>query len=317
MKKHWWKVLLAVVVVLVVGGIAAFVIADRKFAILKSPPWPYSPYVTPDTRLQLAVWPERATDTVTTLMETALPENRRPSNWVLQRVLPRQTAIFMAPDMARAMVDITVFVNDQRLGPVFRDTVNSANIAKSVPTVDWAAEGMVLEQRGVLTLRGEAPIDPLTMQLTQETWSKDEVTEALPLEGGHAAEMVLDNRDGGAFAILSALELLQGDQGKNDPEFFVGMFANIQAIRILADLPKPEDADIIIRIECRPEVEEDIPGSLQFFLDMGINQAKKTLQARGAAVTGASRIEGKTIVGEYTISGLDKLVPQHAQPAGN
>ncbi|MEA3365457.1 MAG: hypothetical protein U9Q79_07435, partial [Candidatus Hydrogenedentes bacterium] len=227
----------------------------------------------------------------------------------------QQTAVLMAPNMSAGVIGVTVFVNEQRLGPVIRDNVNSANISTSVPAVHWAPEGMVLEKRGVLTLHGETPIDPLTMQLTQETWSKDEVTEALPLVESHAAEMVLDNRDGGAFAILSALGLLQGGNGKNDPKSFVGMFANVWAIRIFADFPAPHDAKVIIRVECRPEVEEDIPGSLQFFLDMGISQAKKELQAKGVAVTGASRIEGKTIVGEYTISGLDKLVPQHAQPA--
>jgi hypothetical protein len=310
-------VLLLVVALLVIAGIAAFVIADRKFAILKSPPFSYSPFVTRDTRLQLAMWPERAAETVTALMEISLPENRRPSNWFVRRVLPQQTAVLMAPDMSAGIIGVTVFINEQRLGPVIRDNINSANISTSVPAVHWAAEGMVLEKRGVLTLHGETPIDPLTMQLTQETWSKDEVTEALPLEGSHAAEMVLDNRDGGAFAILSALGLLQGDNGKNDPAFFVGMFANVSSIRIFADFPATHDAEIIIRVECRPEVEEDIPGSLQFFLDMGISQAKKELQAKGVAVTGASRIEGKTIVGEYTISGLDKLVPQNAQPAAS
>ncbi|HOD48636.1 MAG TPA: hypothetical protein PLJ71_00260 [Candidatus Hydrogenedentes bacterium] len=310
--KKLWVLLFAALGILVVVGIIAFVVADRKFAVLKSPEFSHSSYVTPDTRVQIAAWPGRGEDTLTALLEAAFPEDQRPSSWVVRRILPQEVAILIAPDVPQGSAAVTGFVNDQRLGPVIRDAVNSANISKSVPTVRWANEGMVLEKRGVLTLRGETRIDRLTQDLTGKTWAGYAVAGPLELEGGHAVEAVLDNRDGGAFAVLSAFRLLVGADGKNNPEFFVGMFANVASMRVFADFTGPQDVALTLRIDCRPDVEEDIPGSLQFFLDMGIAQGKKEVESKGAALNGASRLEGKSVVGEYTISGLDKLVRSSA-----
>ena len=42
---------------------------------------------------------------------------------------------------------------------------------------------------------------------------------------------------------------------------------------------------------------------------MGVNEGKKALEAKGATLAGASRVEGNAVIGEYTITGLEKLIP--------
>ncbi len=208
--KKIWIILIVIMAVLVVAGAVGFVAADRKYALLQSPKVSHASYMTPDTRVQIALVPEIGAESLLSLIEQALPEERRPSDWVLRRVFPHQAVALMAPDTQAGVVHITAFVNDQRLGPLIRDAVNSADLSEMLPAVRWAGEGMTLERRGVLTLRGEMPIDPHTLGLARTTWPDARIDTALPLEGGHAAEIVLDNRDGGAFTVLSALEALKG-----------------------------------------------------------------------------------------------------------
>ena len=125
-------------------------------------------------------------------------------------------------------------------------------------------------------------------------------------------EAVLDDRDGGACAVLSSFRLLVGADGKSNPEFCVGMFANVASMRVFADFTGPQDVAFTLRIDCRPDVEEDIPGSLQFFLDMGVAHGPKAVASNRAALNGASRLEGKSVVGYYTISPLAHLVRSSA-----
>ncbi len=306
--KKIWIILIAVIGVLVLAGVGGLVVADRTFALLQSPKLSHVPYMMPETRVQIALVPEIGAEGLFSLIEHALPEEQRPSEWVLRRVFPHHTVVFMAPDIRAGVVHLTTFVNDQRLGPFIRDAVNKADLSEALPTVRWAHEGMVLEQRGVLTLRGEIPIDPQTMELAGTTWPETRVDATLALEGGHMLEALLDNRDGGAFTVLSTLEWLMGPDGTNNPDFFVGLFANIAWLRLTANFAGPNELVLSILVECQPDVEEDVPASLQFVLDMSLSQLQGTISEMGAAFSGTSRVEDKTVIGEYTLFGLDKLI---------
>ncbi len=315
MKKRW-VIVLALVGLMVVIGIVALVVADRKFAVRRSPAISHASFVGPETRVHIAVWPGQAEETLVALIDAAVPEKQRPSSWVLRRLLPNEVAILMEPNVQAGVIGVTAFVNEQRLGPVIRDAVNGANIAKSVPSVRWAPEGMVAEKRGVLTLRGEVPIDATTTRFTREFWPEPPPAAPLPLEGGHTIEVVLDNRDGGTFTTLSALELLKSSDGTNNPDFYVRMLRNVSWVRVSADSTGPGEMALTCRLEPRPDVEDDFPGSLQLFLDMGIAQGRQALEAKGATLTGSSRIEGKTVIGEYTITGLEKLAVAQEDAGG-
>jgi len=306
--KKIWVILIAIVAVLLLAGVAGLIAAERRFAFLTSPKVSHSAYLVPETRVQIAFEPELGADAIIQLIEQAVPENRRPSEWVLRQVFPQKAVVLLAPEPLAGGIHITAFVNDQRVGPIIRDAVNNADLTHTFPMIKWASEGMTLEQRGVLTLRGEMPIDPHTLELARTTWPEARVDTVLALEGGHVIEAVLDNRDGGAFTVLSAFEALQGPDGENDPDFFVGMFANIASLRLTADFAGPNDVVLSIRVECPPDVEEDVPASLQFLLDMTLAQTQEPIRDAGAALTGTSRVENKTIIGEYTLSGLDKLI---------
>ncbi len=307
MKKRW--VVVAIVALLVVIGVIAVVKADRTYCVFRSPEFSHAPYVLPDTRVQIAVWPGRGQEALMAFLQAALPEKQRPSPWVVKRLLPHEAAVFLAPNLQTQSIAVTTFVNEQRLGPVIRDAVNEANPSRSLPAIRWSREGMVAEKRGILTLRGEVPVDPHTLELTQMHWAGEPAAEPLALEGGHALEVALDNRDGGAFTVLSALELLKVSNGENNPDFYVGMLANVSWIRLFADFTGTSETLVRLHIECRPDAEAGLPGSVQFVVDMGVNEGKKALEAKGATLAGASRVEGNAVIGEYTITGLDKLIP--------
>lgn len=307
MNKRW--VMVAIVALLVVIGVIAVVTADRKYCVFRSPEFSHAPYVIPDTRVQIAVWPGRGQEALMAFLQTALPEKQRPSPWVVKRLLPHEAAVFLAPNLQTQSIAVTTFVNEQRLGPVIRDAVNEANLARSLPAIRWSREGMVAEKRGILTLRGEVPIDAHTLELTQTHWTDAPAAGPLSLEGGHAIEVALDNRDGGAFTVLSALELLKVSNGESNPDFYVGMLANVSWMRLSADFTGTSEALVKLHIECRPDVEPGTPGSVQFVVDMGVNEGKKALEAKGATLAGASRVEGNAVIGEYTITGLEKLIP--------
>ncbi len=86
------------------------------------------------------------------------------------------------------------------------------------------------------------------------------------------------------------------------------MFANVASLRLTADFAGPNELVLVIRAECQPDVEEDVPASLQFLFDISLHQVQEDIRDMGAALTGATRVEGRTIIGEYVLSGLDKLV---------
>ncbi|HOF41598.1 MAG TPA: hypothetical protein PLD73_16125 [Candidatus Hydrogenedentes bacterium] len=306
MKKRW---VITAAVLLVVIGVIVVVLADRKYCLFPSPKFSHAPYVTPDTRVQIGLWPGNGGEDLLAILRAALPEKQRPSNWLLKRILPHEATVLLAPNLQSQSIAVTAFINDQRFGPVIRDAVNEANPSRSVPVVRWLADGMVVEKRGILTLRGDIPMDAHSTQLTQSSWPGAPAGAPLALEGGHAIEIMLDNRDGGAFAVLSSLELLKGLDGENNPDFYVELLANVSWLRLFADFAGTNDAALKLHIECRPDAEPGVAGSIQFVVDMGLMAAKKALEAKGAALVGASRVEGNAVVGDYTLRGLDKLIP--------
>ena len=72
MNKRW--VVVGIVALLVVMGVIAVVTADRKYCVFRSPEFSHAPYVIPDTRVQIAVWPGRGQEALMAFLQTALPE---------------------------------------------------------------------------------------------------------------------------------------------------------------------------------------------------------------------------------------------------
>lgn len=306
MKKRW---VMAAAALLVLIGVIVVMQADRKYCLFQSPKFSHAPYVTPDTRVQIGLWPGNGREALLAFLQAALPEKQRPSSWLMKRFLPHEAVVLLAPSPPSQSIAVTAFINDQRLGPVIRDAVNEANPSRSVPVVQWLAEGMVVEKRGILTLRGDIPMDAHSTQLTQSNWPGAPAGAPLALEGGHAIEIALDNRDGGAFAVLSSLELLKGLDGENNPDFYVELLVDVSWLRLFADFAGTNEAALRLHIECRPDAEPGAPDRLQFIIEMGLMAARKALEAKGAALVGASRVEGDAVVGDYTLRGLDKLIP--------
>ena len=61
------------------------------------------------------------------------------------------------------------------------------------------------EQRGALLLTGTIPMDPEANEHAWVHWNHSRTLAPLPFRGGHLIELIMDNRSGGAYAVLVTL----------------------------------------------------------------------------------------------------------------
>ncbi|MBN2308293.1 MAG: hypothetical protein JXR94_04945, partial [Candidatus Hydrogenedentes bacterium] len=142
--KTRWKILIGVLVSLAALVIVAAIVADVKYeAIRPAPAVSHEAVAPPDATLRVVAWPPRAQE----YLARHVLQKLGVSEGVVDKVMPYEAAVLLSPDLGTGEVGVSLFVNEQRLGPVVADFVKPADLQRAFPPIAWAPEGMVRERR--------------------------------------------------------------------------------------------------------------------------------------------------------------------------
>lgn len=297
------RVLIVVVLALVVlAAVAAFIVQSNYKALLPSPRVPHTTLVTPDTRALLVIDVPRAQNFIARnfLKDAGVPPA------VLPYGLPYEVALVGDMEYSANRMKMSILVNDQRLAPVIVDFANQAELP--APLSDWFADSVLkAEGPGKLVRTGTAPIDPLIVEKMGAFWTPGKVSAPLSVEGGHLFELVLDNRDGSALALIGSLiPAFKKDMDLSSMlnEGRMGVIEPLAVARLQVDISDEDVVTAHLELECKPDADESMATILMFALETGFYQVKPALDQMGVKLEGKTSLQGKTAVGDYTISNL-------------
>lgn len=230
--------------------------------------------------------------------------------WVLPRVLPREVVLLSDPDLTNASAAVTVFVNDQRLGPIIAQTINDSGVLTAHGPFSWSAAGMVRKSRGVLLLEGAIPIQRGIVDLVRQHWGVVVPLSPLELEGGHLLEAVLDLRDGRGFALVAELVGRNAPPtGPAHPTQLVSVLGKIVVVHAFVDLAADNQLALQFRVECRPEVRDADVEFIKLLIDSAYKTFRADLDDRfRVQLAGGSEIDGVNILGFYTLTNFEPLL---------
>ncbi len=302
-----FRILVGLVVAVVMVIVVALVVIETKYqAILPSPVIAAETVADPNASIRVSVRPPAAIELIRPLLAAeGLPA------WVADRVLPYEGAIFFTPQFGARTFGFRVCLNEQRFGPIIATAPEKVGLSKLYPFVTWAGNVMSSSRRGELSLDGSMELPALGAEAIQKYWGEVYQLKRPVLEGGHFLEAVVDNRDGSLFGLLATLDSHNAPRlGLPLPDMAKTLLP-ISTLRVTGDLASPDLLNLKFVVDCRPESEETAVSTTDFQLGMLLGAAAKELKDKdGIDLKGVRRREGTQIVGEYTLSGIQRLVQQ-------
>lgn len=308
MRANLLRILVIATVAAVGAAAAAIVVLDREHHLfLRAPHLSYTDHARPETRTILRIEPSRAPDLVAAMLSSSgstLPP------WALSRVTPYEITLLFAPVPSTDTIGVVTFVNEQRLGPGIARAVNAYFASGALPAVQWTAEGMTATQRGLLLANGAMRLNPVIRKAWESTWSARSIQAPLSMNQDHFLELLLDNRDGGAFLVLGTLLMQDVDeqpQGTMDPNVIADTLSDIVSCRVTADRSAPDTLAIQVRFACVDHITEQTKGMFRFFYEMALGTLQQQAQLQGMALEGTSVWKGSNLEGEYTLTNASRL----------
>ncbi len=282
------KIAIVLGILVAIGGLAggiAFYKLNESYGLMTAKVVRHNAQVSQTTRLRISVDTLRLGEDLLPY----LPENLPLPGWLpwdlpalLPKILPREVAILGGSDYAANAYNLTVFINEQKGGPMLPKLLNDqVQLPNRFPAVAWDDEGFQLKERGILTVEGQLPL-PLGLEdRILETWSLDPPTEALQLYGKHMAEGVIDNRNGDILTLIGGLAPIWGttlDQinKESNSAVMLGMLDHIHDIRIAVDLKNTDTLLLQIRIHA----EKEVGGQLEFFIPFAMPMLAQQIKAQ-------------------------------------
>ena len=298
------QIALAVLLVILIVVLVAAIIVDSKFAaILSSPKISYESLVKPETRAEIVIDVPKLKDIIKRKLPANVPD------WLLPRALPYEAALVANLDYVLNKMDLTLFINDQRLAPVLLDQINRLKLP--APLDRWFSEKMAWKERGKMIRKGEVPMDMSFLSRVKGiVKGKAGVGAPLRIEGGHLFEAALDNRDGSLLAMAGTIAAAATRADVTDPSIdgYLGMVAPLDAVRVQADLTDPKTLQVHIALECAPGTEAAQVQMLSMGLSMGLSYAQQPLAKAGITLTGKAVVKDNIVTGDYTVPNFDAVL---------
>lgn len=231
--------------------------------------------------------------------------------WLIERVLPYEISVMTWSDYDRNKVDLTLFINPRRLDPAIAQQVNKAGLQSLVPKIQWAAEGLVQRSPGVLTARGSVQMEPEAEEAAWFLWKQSFKAAAVPVEGGHFIEIVMDNRDGGAYlAVASLLQAFEIELDATETDISLSSLKFVLKARMHVDLTPGDTLLLSFTIEVRPDAVNRL-GVIN--LKVGIDElfalwGETLKREHDITLVGESEWEGNVMEFRYRIGNARKMI---------
>jgi len=233
---------------------------------------------------------------------------------VVSAVLPFEASLGVTREPEEQRLLVTWAVSLRRLGGIFAERVEPA---------DWRPLE-VLEQP-VLLRQGEGLLVSCSYFPLRPDAAPEEAAptarERLELTGGHNMELLVDNRDGGAFTALQPW-VRTWEAGKDGPprrlgpeikappiaEFLRGALAPLQSLHLVADLMEEDTADFQIRASAS---DAQAAESAHLYLMMLQDWLFQELIQQDMLLLGELEQAGAEITGRLSLSGFSDVLIQH------
>ncbi len=304
------KVILFAVLALVAILLIAAVVVDVRYNVLfASKVIPESAIASDYTSFRLRVEPARIQDYLvkTITRETGVPP------WVVPRVMPRvmpyEIAILCDPDLNDKKIDTTLYINDQRLGPVIAEGIRTSGVLKNMGPVQWRSGSLERPCRGELVIHGEIPVQDETVDLVRGRWHTPMPDTPLTLDGGHFVEFVLDQRDGRGFALLAEVFGADAKPGAlNSPKEMLNLVKFVDTFHCYMDPVSSKTMKLRFEAVFSPDASDSDVNSFKFLATLTMLQLVEPLKKNyGVKLNGEAKVKGHSVIGEYRLENYPRL----------
>jgi hypothetical protein len=248
-------ILVLLFLALVIAGIIGVKIADTKFGISLAPEISHETLCDPDTRIRLLIRPEEA---VPLLVQYLPPDVEMPISSievkdVAAQLVPREIALLIKSNMTTRKMQLTMFVNERRGGPVFEKVVREEQVLDQIRQIAWNTNGFELRERGMLVAEGALSIPEAVEKELLDIWPIPSQQPADGVQGTYHAELVIDNRNGDLLALVAAGASAAGEdwekiRGEQMADMAISIMEAIHVARLTANLVDADKAVFSLNI---------------------------------------------------------------------
>jgi len=228
---------------------------------------------------------------------------------VVELFAPREVAVLAEPDLAGRAVRLSVFVNEQRLGPVIADWASPPELSKEFPEIAWSEQGCVRRERGSMVFHGTFPLKQEVVDLVRVLQKSASAGVAPPLEGGHMFEAALNNEDDGALAAFLCLYgCLDSGPPAFDAEVIAKTMSAVKTVQFFADFKGEDALEAQLVLTGWPEDEETM-AELAFLTEVVRGEAARELRKDPYKMGfgGDTAREGSIVTVNLSLTGFAKF----------
>lgn len=228
---------------------------------------------------------------------------------VVELFAPREVALLAEPDLGEQAVRLSVFVNEQRLGPVIADWASPPELSKEFPEIAWSEQGCVRQERGSMVFHGTFPLKQEVVDLVRVLQKSASAGVAPPLEGGHMFEAGLSNEDDGAVAAFLCLYgCLDSGPPAFDAEAVAKNLSAVKTVRFFADFQGEDALEAQLVLTGWPE-EDAAMAELAFLTEVVRIEADRELRKEKyqVRVSGGTNRNGCVVTVRFRLTGLAKF----------
>lgn len=316
LKKGCLIAAVVVILVLVIGISVAWYRVNRQFGLTSADLVSHETLTDPATRLRAVIKLDSLADFIATLLPPDIP---MPS-WIpytreeaVRAFLPHEAAILATSDYGTGEVRLTVFVNEQRGGPIIVQELNKAGILSKAKFIQWLPPRLVLRRRGVITATGTLPLPDGLEEHILRSWTHDSPAVPLLVSGSNQLEVALDNRNGDVVTYMAAIMKAMGMDWRapyKDPiaKGFMEILVNVYSVRLTANLTSRDTAEAQLRLDAAPAAI----GQLEFLFGVVVMpQAKAWLLKKYELVLDGEmkgNVAEKAMLGNFKVIGLEQAI---------
>lgn len=318
MKKGCMIALGVLVVLIGAFGVSTFVgykIANQRFGLSLAPEVHHETLATKDTRFRLVIYPLSMAPILAVFVPPDFKEgilSLSPED-LLKFVLPREVAVMGRTDLLGKKVQATLFMNEQRLGPLFKDAINGSEFFSQMKQIDWNPGGAQLPERGKFFAGGTLRIPEGVEEEILALWPEKVTGDPPTVSGGNHLELVIDNRQGDILAIAAAVVQANGHdwptlRGTQYGSMAIGIIESIYSVRLTANFLTADKVKVNLRIESDkqrgPGLQFMISGlALPFLKDYLKNKQGIILEGEAPWNDAANTIEG-----DFMLTGVEAAI---------
>ncbi|NLO33296.1 MAG: hypothetical protein GX117_08075 [Candidatus Hydrogenedentes bacterium] len=315
MKKGCLVVLIILAVLLalvVIGGFVAYSKYDTVLGLSESPVISHEEILVGDPRIRGIVNPLMAFPFLEEYItdDLDLPISPDQVKMLLPYVLPREITLLADSDLQGNQFNLTLFINEQRLGNYLEEQINASNALEKIKQIQWDEEGVVLPQRGDLHVNGTLPIPDSVQDDLVKLWPTQTAQPAARIEGDNQLELVVDNRNGDVLALAAAGVEAAGQSWESliANQFgatAIGIIESIQVLRIQANFIDKDTVKIHLNIASD---EEKGPGLQMLLAGLALPALTKELQTNYALTLKGDLpwdANQNAIIGDLELSGIE------------